>query len=277
MKHGHLAKMQSKLSSPVHYHLPLGDQTIDLKPLIGQSLKLQHNEGLINCTACGRKTKKSYSQGHCYPCMKRLARCDLCIVKPERCHYAQGSCREPQWGESFCLQDHIVYLANSSGLKIGITRQTQIPTRWIDQGASQALPIMRVTQRLHSGLVEVLFKEHIADKTDWRKMLKNERPEVNLIQRRDELLNLLAAPLQQLRDVLHDPITILDEAKLVDINYPVLEYPTKIKAHNFDKTPTVEGTLMGIKGQYLIFDTGVLNIRKFSGYHVTLSQSPTLL
>jgi len=275
MNCGNLAKMQSDLSSPVRYRLPLGEQALDLNPLIGQSLTLEY-DGQIHCSNCGRKTKKSYSQGHCFPCMKRLARCDLCIVKPERCHYAQGSCREPQWGEDFCLQDHIVYLANSSGLKVGITRQTQIPTRWIDQGASQALPILRVSQRLHSGLVEVLFKDHIADKTDWRKMLKNERPEVDLIQRRDELLRILEPKLQQLRSDLDDPISLLNE-KVVDIDYPVLEYPTKIKAHNFDKTPMVEGTLMGIKGQYLIFDTGVLNIRKFSGYHVTLTQSPTLL
>jgi len=272
---GNLAKMQSDLSSPVSYRLPLGEQALDLNPLIGQSLTLEY-DGQIHCSNCGRKTKKSYSQGHCFPCMKRLARCDLCIVKPERCHYAQGSCREPQWGEGFCLQDHIVYLANSSGLKVGITRQTQIPTRWIDQGASQALPILRVSQRLHSGLVEVLFKDHIADKTDWRKMLKNERPEVDLIQRRDELLHILEPKLQQLRADLNDPISLLN-AKVVDINYPVLEYPTKIKAHNFDKTPIIEGTLMGIKGQYLIFDTGVLNIRKFGGYHVTLTQSATLL
>jgi len=275
MNCGNLAKMQSDLSSPVRYRLPLGKQALDLNPLIGQSLRLEY-DGQIHCSNCGRKTKKSYSQGHCFPCMKRLAHCDLCIVKPERCHYAQGSCREPQWGEDFCLQDHIVYLANSSGLKVGITRQTQIPTRWIDQGASQALPILSVSQRLHSGLVEVLFKDHIADKTDWRKMLKNERPEVDLIQRRDELLRILEPKLQQLRSDLDDPISLLNE-KVVDIDYPVLEYPTKIKAHNFDKTPMVEGTLMGIKGQYLIFDTGVLNIRKFSGYHVTLTQSPTLL
>ncbi len=275
MNRGNLAKMQSDLRSPVRYRLPLGEQALDLNPLIGKSLQLEY-DGQIHCSSCGRKTKKSYSQGHCFPCMKRLARCDLCIVRPERCHYAQGSCREPQWGEDFCLQDHIVYLANSSGLKVGITRQTQIPTRWIDQGASQALPILRVNQRLHSGLVEVLFKDHIADKTDWRKMLKNERPEVNLIQRRDELLHILEPKLQQLRNDLNDPISLLNE-EVVNIDYPVLEYPTKIKAHNFDKTPTVEGTLMGIKGQYLIFDTGVLNIRKFSGYHVTLTQSPTLL
>ena len=119
--------------------------------------------------------------------MQKLAQCDICIVRPEKCHYHEGTCREPDWADDHCMQPHIVYLANSSGVKVGITRHTQIPTRWIDQGASQALQIFRVPHRYLSGLVEVALKEHVSDRTDWRRMLKGSPKPVDLEQRRDEL------------------------------------------------------------------------------------------
>src|SRR5690554_3510233 len=150
---GSIRKMLGTLGEPVRYALPLGDEQLPLNDLLGRTIRLEAL-GEIRCQHCNRLTKKSYSQGFCFPCMKKLAQCDLCIVSPERCHYEQGTCREPAWGEQFCMTDHIVYLANSSGLKVGITRASQIPTRWIDQGASQALPIMRVATRQQSGMVE---------------------------------------------------------------------------------------------------------------------------
>jgi hypothetical protein len=51
----------------------------------------------------------------------------------------------------------------------------------------------------------------------------------------------------------------------------VIKYPTKVVSLNFDKTPVISGVLEGIKGQYLLLDVGVLNIRKFSSYNLTLS------
>lgn len=167
MLSGNLEKMRATLGDTMEYSLPIGEERLALNPLIGKSLQITA-EGTINCIACGRKTKKSYSQGHCYPCSQRLASCDLCIMKPETCHYDKGTCREPQWGEAHCMQPHFVYLSNTSGVKVGITRQTQIPTRWIDQGATQALPIFKVQTRLQSGLVEVMCKTHVADRTDHR-------------------------------------------------------------------------------------------------------------
>ena len=146
---GSIRKLLGALDEPVNYSLPLGEQQVPLNELLGRTIRLQAL-GEIHCLHCGRRTKKSYSQGHCYPCMTKLASCDICIVSPERCHYELNTCREPAWGEQFCMTDHIVYLANSSGLKVGITRATQIPTRWIDQGASQALPILRVATRQQS-------------------------------------------------------------------------------------------------------------------------------
>jgi len=267
---GNIKKMQTQLNDTVQYHLPIGDDLVDMNALIGSEIKFNHN-GDINCVACGRKTKKSFSQGFCYPCFQSLAQCDSCIIKPEKCHYNEGTCREPKWGEDFCLKDHYVYLANSSGLKVGITRGTQIPTRWMDQGATQAIPIFKVKNRLTSGLVEVIFKNHVADKTSWQKMLKGAADKVDMKARRDELYALSKNALDELAKTLgSDAIAFLENESIVDINFPVNQYPEKVKSFNFDKTPEVSGTLNGIKGQYLILDNGVLNMRKFGGYALTL-------
>ena len=267
---GNIQKMQTQLNDTVQYHLPIGNELVDMNALIGSEIKFSHT-GEINCNACGRKTKKSFSQGFCYPCFQSLAQCDMCIMKPEKCHFAEGTCREPDWGEKFCFQDHYVYLANSSGLKVGITRGTQIPTRWMDQGATQAIPIFKVKDRLTSGLIEVIFKNHVADKTSWQKMLKGEADTLDMQARRDELYALSEDALKELTETLDkDAINFLNHEKVVNINFPVNIYPEKVKSFNFDKTPEISGVLNGIKGQYLILDKGVLNMRKFGGYNLTL-------
>jgi len=267
---GHIKKMHTRLEQAVQYQLPMDDQLVDMNALLEHQLRFTYS-GHIHCVACGRKTNKSFSQGHCYPCFQSLASCDLCIMSPERCHYAEGTCREPQWGEEFCFQDHYVYLANSSGVKVGITRGTQIPTRWMDQGATQALPIFKVKDRFTSGKIEVIIKQHVTDKTSWQRMLKGNPDAVDLMQKRDELIALCQDELKALQhEIGEDAMQLLDTAEAVDINFPVNEYPLKVKSFNFDKTPQVEGKLMGIKGQYLILDTGVLNMRKFAGYELEL-------
>lgn len=269
---GTLNKLTSSLTSPISYQLPVGEQTLELNQLIGKQLSLSFT-GQIFCRNCGKKTKKSYSQGHCFVCMRKLASCDMCIMKPETCHFDKGTCREPEWGEQNCMIPHYVYLANTSGIKVGITRHTQIPTRWIDQGATQALPIFKVETRLQSGLVEVALAEFIADKTNWRNMLKGLSNEVDLKTERDQLIAQIKPKLTELAELFSaTAITELDE-EIVELNYPVDAYPTKISSFNFDKNPEVSGILQGIKGQYLIFDTGVINIRKFTSYEVTVSHS----
>lgn len=267
---GIVRKMRSRLGQPVSYSARLGDNEIALNPLIDQQLKLIFS-GSIYCIHCNRKTNKSFNQGYCYPCFQKLAQCDSCIIHPERCHFEQGSCREPAWGEKYCMQDHIVYLANSSGLKVGITRATQVPTRWIDQGATQALAIMRVRSRLQSGTLEMAFKQHVADKTNWRDMLKGKAAELDMAGERDRLL---AACEEDVKELMARfgffAISVLRGIDAVSIDYPVQAYPEKITSLNFDKEPVVSGTLIGIKGQYLIFDSGVINLRRFSGYEVEL-------
>jgi len=268
---GSIRKMTAQLQDTVQYSLPIGEMQLPLNELIGQPLRITH-EATINCVSCGKKIKKSYQQGHCYPCTQKLASCDMCILKPETCHYAAGTCREPQWGEENCFREHYVYLANSSALKVGITRGTQIPTRWIDQGATQALPIFKVQNRLHSGLIEDALKPFIADKTNWRKMLQGEAEQQDMLEARNTLLEQASEALKDLSNRFDGgAYTPLNDAKTININYPVNQYPEKIKSFNLDKTPSIEGNLMGIKGQYLIFDTGVINLRKYAGYKLSLN------
>jgi len=269
---GQLTKMDVKLAADnqADYTMRLGEQTMAMNPLLGQTVTLRF-QGQINCVHCQRLTKKSFSGGFCYPCSQRLAQCDMCFLKPELCHYEQGTCREPEWGEAVCMQDHIVYLANSSGLKVGITRLNQVPTRWIDQGATQAIPIFRVSSRYQSGLVEVMFKQWVSDRTDWRKMLKGDAEPLDLGGERDQLFNEAETSIHELQQQFGETaITVLTAEPEQQIQYPVLAYPKKISSFNFDKTAEVSGQLQGIKGQYLIFDTGVINIRKFSGYQVEM-------
>lgn len=261
---GNLQKLKSVLESPVQYCLPIGEEEIPLNPYLGKTLSLTfQNE--IRCIHCNRTTKKSYNQGYCFPCCQTLARCDLCIVRPEKCHFHLGTCREPEWGVVQCMIPHIVYLANTSGLKVGITRESQTPTRWIDQGAMHALPIIRTRSRYQSGLVEVALKDHLADKTDWRKMLRGDPEQVDLLAKRDELFQKNFCNLD-----LSDPaIEVLENQKTISFQYPVLEYPIKINSLSFEKTPVITGTLLGIKGQYLLFESGVVNIRNLTGYVIS--------
>jgi hypothetical protein len=270
---GTARKMKTSLEEPVQYSAVLGEDDVPMNQYLGEVLQLEYT-GVINCIHCNRKTNKSFNQGYCYPCFKRLAQCDSCIVSPEKCHYAAGTCREPEWGEQHCMIDHIVYLANTSGLKVGITRGTQVPTRWMDQGATQAVPIFRVDTRHHSGMVEILFKNHVADKTNWQAMLKGGAEPRDLEGERQRLMAECAAELEQLqREHGLQAVTSLEGQEETQISYPVLEYPTKVKSFNLDKAPLVEGSLLGIKGQYLIFDTGVINMRKYGGYQLKLTRN----
>lgn len=269
---GSLDKMIARHEHLVQYELPLGDTVIPLNPLIGKTIRLAYH-GLITCVHCGKQTAKSFNQGYCYPCFRKLAACDVCIMSPEKCHYDQGTCREPEWARQYCMSDHVVYLANTSGPKVGITRASQLPTRWIDQGAVQALPVMRVSTRHQAGLVEEIFRQRVADKTGWQAMLKGSPAPVDLPVLKEQLLQDLAPSLQALYGRIGSDCFVTDtQTSPVDITYPVTVYPEKIKSQDFDKQPVIEGQLLGIKGQYLLLDTGVLNIRKFTAYSASIAQ-----
>ena len=259
----------------VEYKFILDRTQIDLPFILGQEIELEWT-GKIHCVSCGSKIPKSYSQGHCFKCFKTKASCDMCIMKPETCHYHLGTCREEQFAQEVCFQPHIVYLANSSALKVGITRLGQMPTRWLDQGATQALPIMQVGSRRLSGQLEIMFAEQVADKTDWRKLLKGEATPLDLTEIRDQLLDEFSPQIEMIRDEFSmsldfsEGVEILEQELPREFIYPIAAYPEKIKSHNLDKTPKIRGKLQGIKGQYLLLDTGVINIRKYTGYEIAI-------
>ena len=251
---------KKKSKSEVLYGLPLDDANLPLNKHVGKRISFKFS-GDIFCIKCGKKTKKSFNQGFCYGCFLKAPECEECVLRPELCQAHRGIARDLEFARTHCLQKHYVYLSLTSGVKVGVTRSSQIPTRWIDQGARAAIKLARTPNRYTAGLIEVALKKHMADKTDWRKMLKDEYPEdTDLKKRKEEVMEFI--PDELLEHVLKDK-------KVTRIDYPVQEFPEKVKSLGFDKQPEIEGVLMGIKGQYLIFDEGrVLNIRKHQGYRV---------
>ena len=271
---GLLSGLAIQDGSPLHYRLLLdGCDPLPLNERIGQQITIRFRD-LIRCQYCQRRTKKSYNNGYCFLCFRRLARCDQCIVKPETCHFHLGTCREPDWGERVCMQHHIVYLSYTSHIKVGITRAPNVPRRWYDQGALFALPIFRVATRRHSGYLEVLLKSAFHDKTQWRQMLKTSHCQVDL---RAAIIDAMAdgsiqhAIEQEPLFAEQMPVALYASAAPIKIDYPVSSIPDKINAVNLEKTPEFTGRLCGIKGQYLIFDTAVLNIKKHTGFHLDIT------
>ncbi|RMF14010.1 MAG: DUF2797 domain-containing protein [Gammaproteobacteria bacterium] len=258
--------MSVQAGVPSRYALVAGDQTVDLNDYVGGTLRARWS-GTIRCTHCHKPTRKSFAQGHCYRCFTRLAACDRCIMAPEHCHFASGTCREPDWAATHCMTSHSVYLANSSGLKVGITRTTQIPVRWLDQGATQAIELVRVAERHHAGLIEDRLRDLFRDRTSWQALLKGDATPADLQAARARALAHLNENANSLPAWEEAPDT---EHRF---GYPVQRYPEKVRTLSFDKSPEFEGMLMGIKGQYLILDTGCLNIRKHTGYEVDFELS----
>lgn len=238
----------------VHYSLKLGEQLIPLNPLIGGHIRLAF-EGEKRCIHCGRKSNKLFNSGYCWPCFQGLARNDLCQVKPHLCHYE--TCREQEWGDAHCMIPTYVYVAKSSDVKIGITRN--IPGRWMDQGAVEAVPIALVPTRKMAGELELFLSQHMSDKTNWRKMLKGEVVETPILEVRAKVMDLIPDDYKGY---------LLSDEEVRTFNYPVAELPEKITSHDIEKAPA-EGRLLGIKGNYLILNTGVLNVPKFTGYQAT--------
>ncbi len=259
MLEGNLLKMKSEAGNPVQYSLPVGSSLLPLNPLLGKKLTLEFN-GQINCIGCGKLTKTSFSQGYCYNCLQTAPETSESVMRPELSKAHLGIARDMAWAEEHDLIDHIVYLAASSDLKVGVTRHHQIPVRWIDQGASSAIAIAITPNRHIAGVMEVWLKQFYTDKTNWREMLQNKLIEVDLLVERDKALDLLTPELLKYAAYQIPPHTL---------EYPVVDYPQKVTSLSFDKSSIIEGVLKGIKGQYLIFDDGqVLNVRKHNGYFV---------
>jgi hypothetical protein len=260
---GNIIKMRSEFAEPVKYFLPLGENELSMNELLGKSINLKFT-GQINCIACGKKTKTSFGQGFCYNCLQTAPEASETIMRPELSKAHLGIARDMDWAREHDLIDHFVYLAVSGELKVGVTRHHQVPTRWIDQGASKAIILAQTPNRHISGVIEVYLKNFFSDKTNWRSMLQNkDLQEYNLTEEKQNACGLLPAELQQY---------YFADNKIWNMNYPVSAYPEKISSVSFDKDPEISGVLIGIKGQYLIFSDGrVLNLRKHSGYYLEIS------
>lgn len=258
---GNLAKMSSVLiDKTAIYTLNLNNQKIELNHCIGKKISIQFNQQIF-CVACGKKTKKSFAQGFCYNCFINSPENAPCIIRPELCEAHLGKGRDVAWEIEHHLQPHTVYLSYASGLKVGVTRDTQIPTRWIDQGAVAAIVLAKTPNRYLAGVIEVFFKQYLADKTNWQQMLKLENGHLpDLIIEKEKYAALLSENLKPY---------ISKENDCFQINYPVTQKLAKIQSLNLDKTPYFEAILTGIKGQYLLFDDStVFNVRNYSGYQI---------
>ena len=258
-----LKKMEALAQEPIHYFLPTDNETIDLNDILGHTLKIE-NTGEKYCVRCGAKTKKLYGEGFCYKCFITAPEADVCVIHPEKCQAHLGISRDMEWSKEHCLIDHYVYLAVTDHLKVGVTRHTQIPKRWIDQGALLAIKLAKTPYRQLAGLIEVDLKQHFSDKTHWKKMLEAiTPPDIDLTEAKRSAAALLKPEYRKYLEL---------DNTIYSFSYPILSHPPRISSVNLDKNSTVEGKLIGIKGQYLIFDSGqVINIRRHSGFLVRIS------
>lgn len=249
--------MRSIGSNPIQYFLQVGHDEINMNSIIGKHVKIEF-KNQINCINCDSKTNKSFHQGYCYSCFSSLAQCDAGVLNPEKDYSHLGISRDMEWSKHNSLIDHFVYLALTSELKVGVTRHTQIPTRWIDQGAIKAIKLAKTPYRNLAGQIEVELKKHVSDKTNWSKMLVAKESSINLLERKNYFGSLLPADLQQ--------FISLDNS-ITTLNYPFNYAIDKFKSVSLDNQMIINGTIAGLKGQYLIFKDGqVINIRKHNGY-----------
>ncbi|WP_322971557.1 DUF2797 domain-containing protein [Faecalibacter sp. LW9] len=255
---GQIRKMITENGNPVKYYWDFNHDFVTMNRLLGKRIKINFDH--YDCLGCG-EDKEIYQMGYCKNCFFTLPQANPSIISPEKSTAHLGiEQRDLEWEKKFELQPHVVYLANSSGIKVGVTRETQIPTRWIDQGASEAIIIARTTNRFEAGMIEVSLKDVMADKTNWQRMLKNDVPDINLYEQFEIVKQNVNPEFQQF---------LVDEPEVYQLDYPVLEYPAKVKSTNLKKTPEIEGVLKGIKGQYLIFeDNSVFNVRGHEGFYV---------
>lgn len=258
---GVLTKMITEHTSPIQYYLELDSDFINMNQLLDKEVEITFEK--YQCLTCS-KNKKIFRQGNCYDCFYKSANVGDWIMKPELSTAHLGiEDRDLAYEQKVQLRPHIVYLALSSNVKVGVTRKPQVPTRWIDQGATKAIEMVEVPNRYLAGITEVALKEFVADKTSWQKMLKNEVLDADLVLEKEKLSQYLPEETKQ--------YYLKNNTNVLEMNFPVLQYPTKIKSLRLDKTPTIKGKLKGIKGQYLIFEDGsVFNVRNNEGNVVSI-------
>lgn len=261
MFQGVLQKMITEMATPVQYYMQLQDDLLSVNQLIGKKIRIEFSH--FQCLNCGG-SQPIFRQGFCKKCFFKVPQAADWVMKPELSKaHLDIEHRDLAYEKQMQLQPHCVYLANSSSVKVGVTRASQIPTRWIDQGAHEALIIAQMPNRYLAGITEVALKQHISDKTNWRKMLTNSIDQADLTQIKEQLFPLMPAETKDF---------FAEQTQPFCIQFPVEKYPTTVKSLNLLNTPTYEGTLSGIKGQYLIFeDNTVFNVRSNEGQVVRLA------
>ncbi|HKL90292.1 MAG TPA: DUF2797 domain-containing protein [Allomuricauda sp.] len=255
---GVLKKMRTEIGNPIQYFLVFENDFINMNQSLNKELKIDFIK--YQCLNCG-EDRAIYRQGFCKSCFFETPLAGDWIMKPElSTAHLDKEDRDLEFEKKMQLQPHIVYLANSSSIKVGVTRKSQVPTRWIDQGAHEAIEIVEAPNRYLAGITEVALKEFVSDKTSWRKMLQNDIKDEDLVEWRNKLKSSIP-------DEAID--YFLDDREETNLEFPVLQYPEKVKSLNLSKTPSYKGVLKGIKGQYLIFeDNTVFNVRGSEGYYV---------
>ena len=261
---GNILKMETEFTRPIQYYLTIGGDRIHMNEFIGKHLRFKFlNE--INCISCGAKTNRSFHQGYCYNCFLTVPQTDQGVLHPEKDRSHEGISRDMEWAKQNSLVDHYVYLALTSNLKVGVTRAMQVPARWIDQGASKAIRLAKTPYRKLAGDIEVFFKEYVSDKTQWKQMLLSSGSDIDLLKEKKRLAAMLPAELAQ--------YVTLDD-RITNLVYPGQYQFDKIYQQHFDDSPEIEGDLLAIRGQYLIFKQGfATNIRRHNGYKLELNIS----
>ncbi len=263
MKHlFNISKMGSELNNGVvDYFMIVDNDRIKMNELLGSKVKFTFT-GDINCQSCGALTRKSYMQGYCYNCYLTVPQTEECVLNPEKCKAHLGIARDIEYSKEHCLIRHYVYLSLTSGIKVGVTRHTQIPTRWIDQGAAKALIVAQTPNRYIAGLVEVFLKAHYNDKTNWKKMLVSDvDSSADLLAEKHKIAGLLPPVMKSL---------ITNHYETVDLSYPVISIPSDLQSVDLVRDSYFEGTLTAIKGQYLIVGQSAFNVRRHSGFKVNM-------
>jgi len=258
---GQISKMVSSIGNPIEYVLPIGEKKLILNKYIGELIQIKFNDE-IRCINCKNKIKKTYMQGYCYPCFISLPQTEDCVFKPHLCKAHLGEARDMVWAKNNCLVSTYVYLSLTSNLKVGVTRHSHIPSRWIDQGAHYAIRFAKTPNRYLAGLIELEISKYISDRTQWRKMILGQYDELDLINKKNDLYEYLPSNLDKY---------YLNNENIVELKYPIINNLEKIKSFNIEKFKSIKKKLIGIKGQYLMFDDShVLNVRKYTGYNFTI-------
>ena len=163
MFNGVLKKMITEFDNPINYFLDMGNDFIVFNSLFNKNITIKfEGYSCLNCSS----SQEIYRQGYCKRCFFDLPSTADWVIKPEMSKAHLGiQERDLEYEKKVQLQPHILYLSYTSDIKIGVTRKSQVPTRWIDQGATKAIEVLEVPNRYLAGISEVKLKEFYKDKT----------------------------------------------------------------------------------------------------------------